>query len=155
LFRFFQTLFIFVFAFQVFSCASREKPLTPREVLKAYTVAFKKKDAARMQDFLSEGSLKLARESSAKEQRSLDEIILEESLFDLSKSEYKIRNETTGDDTASIEFQDAFGTWITIPFVREDNKWKIAKEKFTQSVDSQIDQSNRSLDEIINQGRRE
>jgi len=153
LLQLFLKLSLVIFALSLFACKSAQKPLAPREVLKAYTVAFKKKDAAGMREFLTETSIKTAKEEAAASGKTTDEIILAESLLDQTRTEYKIRNEIIEEVSASIELQDSFGTWITVPFVKVDGEWKIAKEKIAEMFDQKIDESNRKLDEIINQGR--
>jgi len=106
-----------------------------------------------MREFLTETSIKTAKEEAAASGKTTDEIILAESLLDQTRTEYKIRNEIIEEVSASIELQDSFGTWITVPFVKVDGEWKIAKEKIAEMFDQKIDESNRKLDEIINQGR--
>ncbi len=106
-----------------------------------------------MKRFLSKGSLKMAQDEAREKSVSLDEIVQKETLFSESQSTLEYRNEKTQDDTATIEVKNFYGTWDIVPFVKEDGRWKIAKERYAEELMKQADEDNKRLDEQINQGR--
>lgn len=138
----------------LFACAAREeKPATPLETLKAYTQAIKKKDAAQMKALLSKGSIKMAQDEAKEQNVPLEEIIKRETLFSEDQRTVEFRNEKIMGETATIEMKNSYGTWDIMPFVKEDGKWKIAKERYADELMKQAEEDNKRLDEEINKSR--
>jgi uncharacterized protein YeaO (DUF488 family) len=147
-----QTVLILCVLLAAFGCGgAEEKPATPVDALKAYTRAIKKKDAARMRELLSKGSLKMADDEAKSQKVATEEILQRETLFSEGQKTFKFRNEKIEGDKASIEFEDAFGNWDTVFFVREDGAWKIAKERYAEEMIKKSEERMRKLDEEINQ----
>ena len=63
------------------ACAVEEKPSTPLETLKSYTIAIKKKDTTQMKILLSDASIKMAEQEAKAQGVPLDEIVKRETLF--------------------------------------------------------------------------
>ena len=146
--------FIILFsAFLIFACAGGEKPSTPFNTMEVYTQAIKKKDLTTMKLLLSSDSLKMAEKEAKAQNVTLDEIIKRETLFSENQSVVRYRNEKIDGEKATIEMQDSFGSWNTVPFVREEGAWKIDKQGIANQMMQQIEQENKELDDIINQGR--
>ncbi len=156
--RFYQSFLILLFSALLLllsGCKGNSKPPTPLETLKAYTQAIKKKDTLQMKRFLSKGSLKMAQDEAQQQSVSLDEVIQKETLFSESQSSLEYRNEKTQDDMATIEVKNFYGTWDIVPFVKEEGKWKIAKERYAEELMKQADEDNKRLDEQLNRDRQQ
>ena len=151
--RVYSKLIILFSAFLIFACASDEKPSTPLETLKAYTAAIKKKDLTTMKLLLSADSIKMADREAKSQNVTLDEIVKRETLFSEDQSTVEFRNEKIDGERATIEMKDSFSSWNTVPFVREEGAWKIDKQGIANQMMQEIEQENKQLDDIINQGR--
>ncbi|MGI8470310.1 MAG: hypothetical protein ACR2N3_17865 [Pyrinomonadaceae bacterium] len=151
--RFYQRILISILALTIFSCASNQRPVTPRETLVAYTQAIKNKDAAAMKDLLSKDSIEMARDEAKAQNISLDEVIQKETLFGENQRLVEFRNEKIDGDKATIEMKDSAGIWNMVRFVKEDGAWKIDKKAFADDLQRQIDEDDKRLDEQINQER--
>lgn len=135
------------------ACAEDEKPSTPLETLKAYTTAIKKKDTTTMKLLLSNASIKMAEQEAKAQNVTLDEIVKREDLFRETQKSVEFRNEKIDGERATIEMKDSFNSWSTVPFVREDGIWKIDKQSVANQMMLDVEQENKRLDDIINQGR--
>ena len=151
--RFYFRFIIFMLAGLSFACADSAKPSTPLETLKAYTQAIKKKDTTTMKSLLSDASLKMAVQEAKAQNVTLDEIVKRETLFSENQKTVEFRNEKIDGDKATIEMRDSFNSWNTVPFVREDGAWKIDKQGIANQMMQDFEQSDKRLDDIINQGR--
>lgn len=152
--RTYYLAFVLILSAFAFSCSSNEKPTTPLDTLRAYSKAIKKKDPTTMKLLLSSATLKM-HEQQAKEQGvTLDDIVMRETLFNSSQTISNYKNEKIEGDRASIEVENAFGMFETVPFVKEDGIWKIDKQGYADQLRQQTEQeNNQALDDIINQGR--
>ncbi len=151
--RFSSKFIIFLFGLILFACAGNSSSSTPLETLKAYTAAIKKKDTATMKLLLSDASIKMAEQEAKAQNVTPDEIIKRDTLFSQSQTSLKYRNERIEGDKAIIEVENSFGSFDPVLFVREGGKWKIDKQGFADQMLQQVDEQNRKLDDIINQGR--
>jgi hypothetical protein len=138
----------------VFGCSSNSIPATPLDTLKAYTKAIKKEDLTTMKLLLSGATIKM-HEQQAKEQGvTLDDIMKRETLFNPSQTSLKYKNEKIEGDKATVEVENSFGTYETVPFVKEEGIWKIDKQGYADQLRQQTEQqNNQAIDDIINQGR--
>jgi hypothetical protein len=148
-----KILITFLLAGSLFACAEDEKPSTPLETLKAYTAAIKKKDTTTMKLLLSEASKKMAEQEAKAQNVTLDEVVKRETLFSENQSTVEFRNEKIEGERATIEMKDSFNSWNTVPFVREEGVWKIDKQGIANQMMRDLEQENKRLDDIINQGR--
>ncbi len=149
---FYGFIFVLLTCFSL-ACGERSRLSTPLETLKAYTQAIKKKDTTAMKLLLSDGSIKMAEQEARAQNRTLDDVVKNETLFSESQKQLKYRNEKIDGDRATIEVENSFGSWDTVPFVREEGVWKIDKQALAEQMLQQNEQDNKRLDEIINQGR--
>lgn len=141
------------FAAFLAACAGDAKPATPLETLKAYTTAIKRKDTTEMKLLLSSASIKMAEQEARAQGRPLDDIVKNETLFGETQTQLKFRNERIDGDRATIEVENSFKTWDTVPFVKEDGAWKLDKQGIADQMMQQIEQDNRKFDDILNQGK--
>jgi hypothetical protein len=151
--RFSRIILFLLCVSALFACAREEKSATPLETLKAYTQAIKKKDTAEMKSLLSKGSIKMAQDEAKEQNVSVDEVIKKETLFSEDQRTVEFRNEKTEKDTATIEMKNSYGTWDIVPFVKEEGKWKIAKERYADELLRQAEEDNKRLDEEKNKSR--
>ena len=106
-----------------------------------------------MKLLLSDASIKMAEQEAKAQNVTLDDIVRRDTLFSESQTQLKYRNERMEGDKAIIEVENTFGSFDPVLFVREDGVWKIDKRAFADQMLQQMDEQNRKLDEIINQGR--
>lgn len=143
-----RILLFLLFAFAL-SCGA-SKPATPLETFKTYTKAIKQKDTTTMKLLLSKATIKM-HEQEAKSQRvTVDEIVKRETLVNENQKTVEFRNEKIDGDKATLQVKTSYGSWETVPFVREDGVWKIDKQGYADQMIREMDESNRKLDEIIN-----
>ncbi len=147
--RIYQNFLIVLLACFALSCGGSSTSVTPFETLKAYSSAIKKKDAKMMKFLLSKDSLKIHQDQANAQNLSLDEIILQETLFSVDQRVMKKRNEKIEGDTATIEIKNSFDTWDMIYFVKEDGIWKIDKKGFSDNTIQQNDADNQKLEELM------
>ncbi len=141
--RLYRIFFLLLISLALISCSSAEGPQTPIENLKTYVQAMKKKDVVKMKALLSQGSIKMA-ESEAKAQNiPLDEVILRETLFTPDQKTLKFRYEKIDGDTATVEIENTPNRFDRIPFVKENGVWKIAKDKFAEEFQKQIEEEQK------------
>jgi len=148
-------IFTFIFTFSLFliSCGGEPKPSTPLETFKAYTKAIKQKDTTAMKKLLSEASLKMHEQEAKAQNSNLDDVVKRETLFNENQTSVEFRNEKIEGDKATIEVKNSFGSWEIVPFVREENLWKIDKQGFANQMMQEVEQNNQKIDDIINQGK--
>ena len=85
-------------------------------------------------------------EDEAKAQNvSIDEIILGETLFSANQKTLKFRDEKIDGETALIEVENSFGSFDRIPFAKENGLWKIAKDKFAEEFQKQIEEEQKKV----------
>ena len=106
-----------------------------------------------MKLLLSDASLKMAEQEAKAQNVTLDDIVKRETLFSESQSQLRFRNEKIEGDKATIEVENSFGSFDTVPFVKEEGRWKIDKQGFANQILQQMDEQKRKTDEIFNQGR--
>ncbi len=151
--RFCLLVLIFSVVMAMASCASESKPNTPVETFKTYINAVKQKDTTRMKRLLSSESIKMHEQEAKSQNVTLDDVVKRETLIMEGQKVVEFRNEKIEGETATLEVKDSFGTWTTVPFVREDNEWKINKKGFVDKLEQEIDLNNQQMDDFINQGK--
>lgn len=153
--RFYSKFLVFILvAGTGFACSSTPtKTPTPLETLKAYGSAYKKKDITAMKLLLSQESLKMHEQEAKAQNVTVDDIVKRETLFSENQKSAEFRNEKIEDNKATIEMKDSMGIWNTIHFVKEDGVWKIDRKGFADQIQQDVQQSDRKLDDVINQGR--
>jgi len=118
---------ILVFSLAGVLMACQQQPATPLETFKTYTKAIKKKDTAAMKVMLSDATIKMDEQEAKAQGIPLDDVLSRETLFIASQKSVEYRDEKINGDKATLQVKNSFGSWETVPFVREDGVWKIDK----------------------------
>lgn len=146
--------FLLTAFFALVSCSVTPRYQTPLDTLKAYTIAIKKKDVETMKKLLSEATIRMHEEQARQQNVSIDEIIQRETLFNPTQTSLKYRNQKIDGSRATIEVENSFGVWDTVPFVLENGIWKIDKQGFAEQLRRDIeDQNEQQIDDLIDQNR--
>ncbi len=132
------------------SACGEKKPATPLETFKTYTKAIRQKDTATMKLLLSDATMKMHEQEAKAQGVSVDEIVKRETLFAENQKSVEYRDEKINGEKATLQVKDSFGSWETVPFVREDSVWKIDKPGFANQFIKDSEDSNQKLDDIIN-----
>jgi len=147
--RTWSRLIILAIAAAAFGCGEQQ-PASPLETFKTYTKAIKQKDMTTMKLLLSDATLKMHEQEAKAQGVTVDEIVKRETLFSEAQTTVEYRDEKIEGDKATLQVKTSFGTWETLPFVREDGAWKIDKQSYADQMLRDMDESNRRLDELIN-----
>jgi len=139
---------ILLFAVAIFfsGCQSAGSPagnsaaaqnLSPVETMKALNEAAKANDTAKTKALISAGTLSLI-EKTAKEQNTTAEELLQTDGGAPFQELPEMRNEKITGDTATVEIKNTVtGEWQQMPFVKENNVWKAALDKFAAQLEKQ------------------
>jgi len=133
------------------ACGS-DSARSPSDTFKEYVKASKKKDPTAMKILLSSATMKMHEQEAKSQNTTVDEIVKRETLLAPNQTSVDYRNEVINGDKASIQFKNAYGSWETLPFVKEDGQWKIDKAGYADQIIQQMDESNRKIDDLINNG---
>jgi hypothetical protein len=106
-----------------------------------------------MKLLLSDASIKMHDKEARAQNVNLDDIVKRETLFSENQTSVEFRNEKIEGDRATLEVKNSYGAWEKVPFVREEGLWKIDKQGFADQMIQEIEQNDKRLDSIINQGR--
>lgn len=147
--RFLSGLIIFTILMISLACAEA-RPATPIETFKAYTKAIKEKDTTTMKLLLSQETIKMHEQEAKVQGVTLDEVVKRETLFTQDQKTVKFRNEKIDGDKATLEVENSFGSWETVPFVKEDGNWRIDKKGYANQMIQEIEQKQ---NDVFNQGR--
>ena len=132
-----QLFFIALIALLFIGCgkdaAVAPQAPTPTDTLKTFIEASKKKDVEAIKKTLSKNSLTLAERSANLQNTTVDELFMRDNTA-LPNEIPEIRNEKIEGDTASVEVKDQTNGYDTIPFVKEEDAWKIAFDKYQQAM---------------------
>jgi hypothetical protein len=147
--RFWPKIIVLATFLFLVSCARESRPSTPIDTFKAYTAAIKKKDLTTMKLLLSESSRKMHEQEARARGVTLDDVIKTQTLFKEDQTSVKLRNEKIDGDKATLEVQNSYGNWETLPFVKEEGIWKIDKQGFADQIIQDADQKGKELDELF------
>ena len=107
-----------------------------------------------MKLLLSSESIKMHEQEAKAQNLTLDDVVRRETLFTEGQKTVEFRNEKIEGEKATLEVKNSFGTWETVPFIREDDEWKIDKKGYADRMMQDFDQNaNQQIDDIINQGK--
>lgn len=146
--RFWPKIIVLATFLLLVSCGE-SKPSTPLDTFKAYTRAIKKKDITTMKILLSEASRKMREQEARARGVTLDDVMKTQTLFNENQTSVEFRNEKIEGDKATLEVKDAYGQWKTVPFVKEENIWKIDEQGFADQIIQDVDQKDKELEEIF------
>jgi cytochrome oxidase Cu insertion factor (SCO1/SenC/PrrC family) len=147
--RFWPKIIVLATFLFLVSCAGESRPSTPIDTFKAYTAAIKKKDLTTMKLLLSESSRKMHEQEAKARGVTLDDVIKTQTLFKEDQTSVKLRNEKIDGEKATLEVQNSYGNWETLPFVKEEGIWKIDKQGFADQIIQDADQKAKELDELF------
>jgi hypothetical protein len=151
--RFWLLTIAFLSASLVASCSSETKPDTPVETFKTYVTAVKLKDTTKMKMLLSSESIKMHEQEARAQSVTLDDVVQRDPLISDAQKVVEFRNEKIEGEVATLEVKDSFGSWTSIPFVREADGWKIDKKGFADRLQQDVEQDTQQMDDFINQGK--
>lgn len=135
------------------SCSEQRQPASPVETFKTYVKAFKNKDITTMKLLLSSETIKMHEQEAKAEGVTLDDIVKRDALLGEGQTTVEYRNEKIDGDRATLEYRNSFGSWETIPFVREDGEWKLDKKGYADQLLQDVEQNSQQFDEMMNQNR--
>ncbi len=136
----------------LFACTP-QRPATPKETFMTYIKALKAKDYTSMKILLSDATIKMHEKEAKAQGVTVDEIVKRETLLSENQTAVEYRNEKIDGEKASLEVKNPYGSWETVPFVREDGVWKIDKQGYADRMLQDIEEQERKLDELINGNR--
>lgn len=150
-------IFLFIsLILATFACTTEESgPRSPTETFKTYTKAIKNKDITTMKLLLSAETMKMNELEAQARGVPVDEVVKNETLFSEHQKTVKFRNEKIEGDKATLEVENTFGSWETVPFILEGGEWKIDKKGYAQRLMDEVNQGGQELDNIINQSRQQ
>lgn len=146
---FWSRIIITAIAALALSACGQPKVATPIETFQTYTKAIKAKDTTTMKLLLSDATIKMHEKEAKAQGVSVDDIVKRETLFNENQKEVKYREQKIDGDKATLQVMNSFGTWETLPFVREDGVWKIDKVGYAERMMKDIDENNKKIDDII------
>lgn len=149
---FWSRMIIFAAVAAAVSCGTAKEPASPLETFKTYTKAIKQKDTTTMKILLSDATIKMHEKEAKAQGVTVDDIVKRETLFSESQKSVEFRNEKIDGDKATLQVKNAYGSWETVPFVREDGVWKIDKAGFADQLMKDIEENNRKIDQLVNGG---
>ena len=145
-------LLIFSLAISIAACTP-QRPATPKETFMTYIKALKAKDYTTMKLLLSDATIKMHEKEAKAQSVSVDDIVKRETLLSEKQTAVEYRNEKVDGDKASIQVKDSYGSWQTVPFVREDGVWKIDKQGYADQILKDIEDGEKKIEEMINANR--
>ena len=127
------------------ACAADEPETgSPGEVLRRYVEASQKQDAAAMKSLLSKASLAMLESSARNQKETVDAVLRKEAALQIEKMP-ATRGEKIAGETATLEIRNETAPgFYTMPFVREDGAWKIARDKYVEQLRRTGDESSPS-----------
>ena len=147
--RIWSTILMFSLVAFLMGCGA-QKPASPLETFKTYSKAIKQKDYTTMKLLLSDATIKMHEKEAKSQGVTVDDIVKRETLFTESQVSVEYRDEKIDGDRAKLQVKNTFGSWETVPFVREDGVWKIDKQGYADQVIKDVEDSEKKLDELIN-----
>ena len=142
-------ILVLALAAAIFGCG-QQKPATPLETFKTYVKAYKQKDMATMKLLLSDATLKMHEREAKAQGTTVDDILKRETMIGEGQKAVEYRDEKIEGDKATLQIKNVFGSWETLPFVREDGVWKIDKQGYANQMIQEIEENNKKLDDVIN-----
>jgi hypothetical protein len=128
----------------------QQKPATPLETFKTYVKAYKQKDLSTMKLLLSDATLKMHEREAKAQGSTVDDILKHETMIGEGQKAVEYRDEKIEGDKATLQIKNVFGSWETLPFIREDGVWKIDKQGYANQMIQEIEENNKKLDDVIN-----
>lgn len=151
MFKFARSL-VFLLPLLLAACGERA-PSTPVETFKTYIKASKNKDTRAMKALLSSATLKMHEQQAKAQNISIDEVIKRETLLGESQTAVDYKDEKIEGDRATLQYKNSFGSWETMPFIKENGEWKIDKQGYADQLMRDFEDSDKRIDEVINSSK--
>lgn len=135
--KIYKIVIISLVALFIFGCSTIQKSAGPTETLKIFLEASRQKDIETVKTTLSKTTLETA-EKSAREHNTTVDALLKKDDVQVSEVLPEIRNEKIEGETATVEIKDSGNGYETLPFVKEDGKWKIAFDKYQELMQKKL-----------------
>jgi hypothetical protein len=146
--RTWSRILLLTLAATLFACSERQ-PATPLETFKTYVKAYKAKDTATMKLLLSDATVKMHEQEAKSQGTTIDEVLKRETMIGEAQRSVDYRDEKIDGDKATLQIKNVYGSWETLPFVREDGVWKIDKHGYAEQMIRDIEeQQNQKFDEL-------
>ena len=142
-----RLLIISLFAFAL-ACTPSE-PASPLQTFKTYTKAIKAKDITTMKLLLSSATIKMHEKEAKAQGVTVDDIVKRETLFGENQKSVEYKNEKIDGDKATLQVKNSYGSWETVPFVREEGVWKIDKAGYADQMMKEIEEQNKKVDDLF------
>lgn len=114
------------------------RALPPSEVLKEFFDAIKRKDVETAKKSLSKDSFPLLEQNSEELGVSVDQYLSEINAIHVD-GDVQIKSEKILGNTATVEYKDSqMPQFIALPFVREENIWKISLDKLVADMEKKL-----------------
>ena len=146
--RIWSRILIFSLVAIAAACGSSE-PVSPLQTFKTYTKAIKQKDTTTMKLLLSNATIKMHEKEAKAQGVTVDDIVKRETLFGENQKSVEYRNEKIDGEKATLQVKNSYGSWETVPFVREDGSWKIDKAGYAEQMMKDIEDNDKKLDDLI------
>jgi len=130
------------------SCSGEKQSATPVQTFQTYVKALKKKDLTTVKLLLTNDTIKMHEQEAKAEGVTLDDIVKRDTLLGDGQTTVEYRNEKIDGDKATLEFRTSYGTWETIPFLRENGEWKIDKKGYADKLERDGGQNRQQLDKM-------
>ena len=106
-----------------------------------------------MKLLLSNDTIRMHEQEAKAEGVHLDDVVKREALLGEGQTTVEYRNEKIDGDRATLEYKNSYGSWETIPFVREEGEWKIDKKSYAEQMMRDVEQNSQQFDDMIHRGR--
>ncbi len=98
-----------------------------------------------MKVLLSKATLEMHEKEAKSQNVSVDEIVKRETLFSETQKSVEFKNEKVEGDKATLQVKNSYGSWETVPFIREDGSWKIDKAGYAEQMLKDIEQQQNQV----------
>ena len=102
-----------------------------------------------MKLLLSNATIKMHEKEAKAQGVTVDDIVKHETLFGENQKSVEYRNEKIDGEKAALQVKNSYGTWETVPFVREDGSWKIDKAGYAEQMRKDVEDNDKKLDDLI------
>ena len=106
-----------------------------------------------MKLLLSKDTIKMHEQEAKAEGVNLDDVVKRDTLLGEGQTTVEYRNEKIDGDKATLEYKNSYGIWENLPFVKEDDEWKIDKKGYADQIEREVEQNSRQFDDMLNRGR--
>src|SRR5690606_6148346 len=89
---------------------------------------------------LSNETIKMHEQEAKAQNVTLDDVVKRETLVGEDQTQIEFRNEKIDGQKATLEIKNSFGQWVTLPFIFEDDAWKIDKKGYADNFIKEIEQ---------------